>query len=176
MFKKIKWYTPVLVLTLLFALTFATQVTAQAAPPHGFGTGQGREDIPNENDYHTAAWERFFFNYIFTSGTDHRYALGRPTSFNGPVPVDVFTANFRSDAMVSLWPPSYGVFSGFIPTDPTSWFFPQPQNPNFAFNMAWDSPDMLTFFDTLQMGVNSQPNSSSPNNSGQGQFLPPTSI
>jgi len=175
---KIKWYAPLIAVALFATLMFATQVTVQASPPHGFGQGQGREDIPNENDFHTAEWERFFFNYIFTSGPDHRVVLGQPTQFTGFVPVDVFTANFRSDAMVSLWPPSYGIFSGNIPTDPTSWFFTQPLNPNFAFNMAWDCPNTLALFDTLMQGVNAQNNASDPfsTNTGNGQWLPPTSI
>ena len=66
------------------------------------------------------------FNYHFHSGANFRYDLGRPTTFTGNVPLNVFTANIRRDSNVALWPPSYGVFSGFIPTMPTNPLFPQP--------------------------------------------------
>ena len=169
-----KWFAPLIGVAVFIILMMASAVTVMAAPQHGFGTGQGRTDTVNENDYHTAAWERFWFNYHFVSGSDHRFELGRPTQFNGMVPVDVFTANFRSDAQVALRPPRYGIFSGQFHTPPANWFFQQPVNPNFRV-MEWDNPNIDPRFDTLGQGVNS--NSSTGNQGGgNGGFLPPTSI
>jgi len=153
--------------------------TVQAAPQHGFGTGQGRTEAVNENDFHTAAWERFIFNYFFTTGSDHRFELGRPTSFSGFVPVDVLSVNMRRDANVSLWPPSYGIFSGHIPTHPTNRLFPQPVNPHFHQGFMLNDPNILAWFDTLQQGVNFQPTGNPLNmhhNVTTGDFLPPTSV
>jgi len=166
--------------TLLWLLLMlATSVTVYAAPQHGFGTGQGRTDTVNENDFHTAAWDRFSFNYQFTSGSDHRFELGRPTTFNGFVPVDVHTVNIRRDANVSLRPPSYGIFSGHFPTEPSNRFFPQPVNPHFHQPMHMHSPNLDPRFDTLQQGVNAQPIGNPMNmhqNVSGGEFLPSTSI
>lgn len=82
--------TAVIAAALLTAsMMFAAQLSASAAPHHGFGTGQGRTGAVNVNDFHTASWDRFSFNYRFASGFDHRVSLGRPTTFNGFVPADV---------------------------------------------------------------------------------------
>jgi len=175
----INWLAPVVGAFLFVILMLATHATAQAAPPHGFGQGQGRTDTVNENDFHTASWERFSFNYHFVSGPDHRFELGRPTQFNGFVPVDIFTANFRSDAHVSLRPPAYGIFSAHIQTAPVNHLFPQPVNPHFWPMNLWDDPNVDPRFDTLRQGVNA-PQTSSSHTTTQtvdtGGFLPPTSI
>ena len=176
---KFNLIAPFLVIILFTALMFASQVTAQAAPQHGFGAGQGRTDTVNENDFHTAAWDRFSFNYQFISGSDHRFELGRPTTFNGFVPVDVFSVNMRRDANVSLRPPQYGVFSGFIPTEPSNLLFPQPVNPHFHSAFTLNDPNINPAFDTLQIGANAQPIGNPMNmhqNVSTGEFLPPTSV
>ena len=181
--------TPIIVTIAVFLILLAMQtVTAQAAPQHGFGQGQGRTDTINENDYHTAAWDRFFHNYQFTSGSDHRFELGRPTQFNGFVPVDIFSVNMRRDANVSLLPPSYGIFSGVFPTEPASRFFPQPISPHFHQPFMIQSTQLDPRFDTMQQGVNFQPvgnpmnihttGTSATTNAGtdSGGFLPPTTV
>ena len=164
---------------LCFILLTLTSITAYAAPPHGFGTGQGRTDTVNEQDFHTSQWDRFNFNYQFTSGSDHRFELGRPTTFSGFVPVDVFTVNMRRDANVSLRPPGYGIFSAQLPTPPASHLFAQPVNPHFHQPFQLQSPNLNPAFDTLQHGVNAQPLGNPMNfqqNVSTGEFLPPTSI
>ena len=160
----------------IFALLMilSSPITAQAAPQHGFGTNPGRIDTVNENDFHTSQWDRFSFNYRFTSGTDHRFALGRPTTFNGFVPRDISTVNIRRDANVSLRPPQYGIFSGQFQTAPSSHFFTQPVNPHFHQAVILDDPNVNPQFDTLQQGSNAQPIASQ--STGRGGFLPPTSI
>lgn len=159
-------------------LLLSTPTEVYAAPRPHFNQGQGRTGGPNVNDFHTAEWERFSFNYQFTSGSDHRFELGRPTTFNGFVPIDVHTSNFRRDSQVSLRPPRYGVFSGHVPTAPSNNLFPQPLNPNFGHPTHLHSPNLDPRFDTLHQGVNAQPtgNPASTQNTGTGGFLPPTSI
>jgi len=162
-----------------FILLMAASTTVYAAPQHGFGQSLSRQDTVNEQDFHTSQWERFNFNYQFTSGSDHRFELGRPTTFNGFVPVDVFTVNMRRDAQVSLWPPSYGIFSGIIPTTPSNHLFPQPVNPHFHQGFQLQDPNLSPRHDTLQHGVNAQPLGNPMNfqqNVSTGEFLPPTSV
>ena len=167
-----------------FVLILATQVSIQAAPQHSFGAGQGRTATVSENDWHTAEWERFWFNYHFVSGSDHRFELGQPTSFNGAVPFCPFSVNMRRDAQVSFQPPSYGIFSGNFPTPQSNQFFHQPVNPHFHQPNHWQNAMLDPRFDTLQQGVNAQPfgnsmnvqTSTQQNNNNSGGFLPPTSI
>ena len=161
---------PVIAAAIIIVLLFMFQgTTAYAAPLHSPDT---------ENDYHTAAWDRFNFNYQFQSGSDHRFELGRPTGFSGIVPVDVRSVNMRRDANVALRPPQYGVFSGHIPSAPVSRLFPQPVNPNFNQVFVFDNQNLDPRFDTARHGVNAQPigNPINIQNVGAGEFLPPTSI
>ena len=151
-------------------------MTTHGAPPYGFGAGNGRNQPITENDFHTAAWERFIFFYEFISGADHRYELGRPTTWNGTVPADVFTANIRRDRHVSFVPPSYGIFSGYIPTFPRNDLFPQPVHPAFWQFLEWENPNLLSVFDTLFMGVNAPPQGNQSAFGDEGMFLPPTSL
>ena len=179
---------------LLLGLVIAFPATVQAAPQHGFGRNPGRIQPINENDFHTNQWNRFHNNYHFTSGMNYRYDLGRPTTFDGFVPVDVFSVNLRRDANVSLRPPGYGVFSGVFSTEPSNRFFPQPVNPNFHMPIELQNPNVISHFDTLQMGANALINNAGttwgPGNGyttsminhdhvrtlNGGGFLPPTSI
>jgi len=165
--------------TVFMMLTLAAPMVIQAAPQHGFGQGHGRTDTVNVNDYHTSSWKRFEYNYQFQSGSDHRFELGRPTTFSGTVPVNVQTVNFRRDANVSLRPPSYGVFSGHVPTEPSNLLFKQPVNPHFHRPIHRHSENLDPKHDTLQQGVNAQPVGNPMNmqqNVTTGEFLPSTSI
>ena len=165
-----KRFIPVFAAVLVFAMMFATPLTAHAAiPQYGFGTGQGRTDTINVNDFHTAEWDRFTFNYDFVSGMVYRYDLGRPTTFDGFVPVDVYTANVRRDAQVSFRPPSYGVFSAVLPTEPSNLLFPQPVSPAYWRAFELENPNVIPAFDTLS-------HSSTVTAPSAGGFLPPTSI
>ena len=169
----------IIITAILFGVAFASTVTVSAAPQHSFGTGQGRYGTITENDHHTPEWARFSFNYQFTSGSDHRFELGRPTTFNGVMPIDPHSVNMRRDAQVSLVPPSYGIFSGVIATAPANRLFPQPVNPHFHQPNHWHDSNLIPAFDTLQQGVNA-PSLGNPMNvqtsAGDGGFLPPTSI
>ena len=138
--------------------------------------------------------QRFNWSYEFESGMDYRFDLGRPTTFNGTVPQDVMTANVRRDANVSLQPPGPRTGNTIAPTDPSNWAFTQFQpNQNLLhINGFWNpvehqNPNALPFFDTMQHGVNAQPQgnqmgvhtnvqTSGASQGGSGGFLPPTSI
>ena len=161
----------IFMLILLFAIT---PETTQAAPPHGFGQGQGRTGPVLESDYHTAAWERFMFNYHFVSGMDYRFDLGWATFWDGFVPVDVYTVNFRSDAQVSLRPPAYGIFSGNFQTPPSNIFFPTHINPAFYVPFVLGRPSTNPILNPLSRdtATSTQNAHSAPNNG----FLPPTSV
>jgi len=163
---------------LLFMLVLAMHVTVSAAPRHGFGRDPGRIAPININDHHTSQWDRFHQNYHFTSGMDYRFDLGRPTTFDSFVPVDVFSANVRRDANVSLRPPSYGVFSGYVATDPSNRLFPQPVNPRFHQPNQLENPNASPRHDTLRLGVNADPIGNPMNmfNVGEPGALPSTSI
>jgi sortase A len=62
----------------------------------------------------------FAYNYNYSSGADYGSALGKPTSTDALVTQDPMTANVRRNKDAAYYPPGYGVFSGDIPTDPTS--------------------------------------------------------
>lgn len=59
-------------------------------------------------------------NYQFASGADTKSIFGKSTSSDEIVPVNQETTNIRRNKDASYFPPSYGIFSGEIPTDKTS--------------------------------------------------------
>jgi sortase A len=62
----------------------------------------------------------FTYNYSFSSGADYGDALGSPTSTDALVQTDPMSENIRRNKDAAYNPPIYGVFSGNIPTDPSS--------------------------------------------------------
>ena len=156
-------------LATMITILLTVQFTAIAASPQGGFSPADMQNPVNASDIHAPVWERFNYSYHFTSGMNYRYDLGRPTTFDGFVPQNVYTANIRRDAMVSLRPPAYGVFSGFIPTEPVSHFFPQPVNPNHwrpTVSSELENPNVIPRYDTLRLGVNAPSNSNPINNVG----------
>lgn len=61
----------------------------------------------------------FGYNYSFESGVDTKATFGTPTQTD-VTPKDPLSENIRRNKDVTSFPPSYGVFSGDIPTDKTS--------------------------------------------------------
>ena len=163
----------------VFFLLIGVQViTAYAAPQHAFGTGQGRTDVVRENDYHTASWERYVFNYQIISGANQRHDFGRATTLYEIAPAHVLSLNIRRDANVALRPPSYGVFSATLDTAPANHLFAQPVNPHFHQAFIWEDTSLSPRFDTTGQGINAPilGNQSNMFNVSQGYgFLPPTS-
>ena len=58
--------------------------------------------------------------YKFESGADSKSTFGKSTSSDEIVPINQETTNIRRNKDASYFPPSYGIFSGEIPTDKTS--------------------------------------------------------
>jgi sortase A len=59
-------------------------------------------------------------DYSFGSGSDTLSGFGTSTSYDEPIVPDPMSENTRRNKDAAYFPPSYGVFSGDIPTDPTS--------------------------------------------------------
>lgn len=62
----------------------------------------------------------FANNYNFSSGSDYSDTLGKSTSTDALVQTDPMNENVRRNKDAAYTPPTYGVFSGDIPTNPTS--------------------------------------------------------
>lgn len=60
------------------------------------------------------------YNYSFESGVDYAETLGKSTSTDNIVSPDPSAENVRRNKDAAYSPPSYGIFSGDIPTDPSS--------------------------------------------------------
>jgi len=116
--KKIK---RLLVLMLIVTCIVSSNSGIVTVHANSHGAGQGRTDTVNESDYHTSNWHRFSYNYEFTSGPDASTTFGVPTQTTqqGSNPLQ---DNVRRNKDVAFLPPSYGVFSGDIPTNPSSLF------------------------------------------------------
>jgi sortase A len=59
-------------------------------------------------------------DYNFTSGNDTWSGFGNSTSTDAPVIPDPMSTNTRRNKDAAFFPPPYGVFSGEIPTSPSS--------------------------------------------------------
>jgi LPXTG-site transpeptidase (sortase) family protein len=156
---------------LVFALLLMP-VTA-FAQTHGFGAGQGRTDIPNNNDYFTDVWTRFFFNYLFHTGQDYREVFGNPTSTD-IMPRNPDMDNIRRNKDAALMPPPFGMFSGEFPTDRSNIYItPDPQVYAWATSVLLNLPT----YDTMGMGINGIQSGNNANGAGMGGgMLPSTSI
>lgn len=62
----------------------------------------------------------FAADYEFASGADTSATFGKSTGYDEPVPVYPENENIRRNKDAAYNPPPYGVFSGDIPTDPSS--------------------------------------------------------
>jgi sortase A len=67
-----------------------------------------------------AATPAFAADYSFESGGSAMGGFGRATSTDEPVTPDPMSENIRRNKDAALLPPPYGVFSGDIPTEPSS--------------------------------------------------------
>jgi sortase A len=68
----------------------------------------------------TTAIPAFAADYSFASGNDTLGGFGGSTSADTPVTPDPMNGNTRRNKDAAYSPPPYGVFSGDIPTDPSS--------------------------------------------------------
>ena len=70
------------------------------------------------------AMPAFAYQYGFESGAGTLSGFGKPTSNDDPVSIDPMSQNTRRNKDAAYFPPGYGVFSGDIPTGPSSLFHP----------------------------------------------------
>jgi sortase A len=61
-----------------------------------------------------------YYNYEFGSGPDSRETFGKATSTDEPISTDPMSENVRRNKDAAYNPPPYGIFSGDIPTGPSS--------------------------------------------------------
>jgi len=174
------------VLILTTAMT-TTPVLADNSNPHqtnGFANSNGRPDTVNINDHSTSVWNRFSYNYRFSSGADHRHIFGTPTHVSERMMMsrlNIMPQNIRSDRNVSAAPLPYGIFSAIIDTYNANPFFATWVNDNGGLSFVLDNPGVLAEFDTLGLGINNQdwlnPNPMNIQNfNGNGGFMSPTSV
>jgi len=110
----------------------------------------------------------FAYNYNFSSGADYGDALGKSTSTDALVQTDPMSENVRRNKDAAYYPPSYGVFSGDIPTDPTSLYH---DNSAPYSGYSGNTSTGVSYSDTGTGG------SVSPmTGSDYGGMLPPTSV
>jgi hypothetical protein len=64
-------------------------------------------------------WDLFQYNYEFNSGPDTKSTFGNPTMTDVPGS-NPLNDNIRRNKDVAYLPPSYGIFSGELPTNPSS--------------------------------------------------------
>lgn len=73
-------------------------------------------------------------DYSFGSGSDTVDGFGKSTAYDEPVNPDPMTENTRRNKDAALTPPPYGIFSGDIPTDPSSPYHDNLPESGFAPN------------------------------------------
>jgi sortase A len=73
-------------------------------------------------------------NYSFSSGADTAAEFGHATPYDDPVTPDPMRENIRRNKDAALLPPPYGVFSGDIPTEPSSPYHDNSRESGFAFS------------------------------------------
>jgi len=132
----------------------------------------GRPNAINLNDFHTDIWDRFVFNYTFTSGPDFRHVLGSPTYVSASqVRRDPAGMNVRRDKNVAYTPLPYGIFSAIVDTYISNPYFASWVNEQGGLPFVLENPHRIPYFDTLMLGINMFNISQE-----QESFLPPTSI
>lgn len=130
--------------------------TSVLAAYNSQGVGQGRDDVININDYSTNNWDRFEYNYQFESGPDTKESFGVPTQTDA-VPKTPQLDNVRRNKDASHFPPSYGVFSGEIPTDQTSPYHNN-EAPDYVRNVSNSSSSIDSYYNLPEVqasGLNS---------------------
>ena len=113
------------------------------------------------------------YNYNFSSGADYGDALGKPTSTDNLVSPDPMTENVRRNKDAAYFPPPYGVFSGNIPTDPSSLYHDNsPPHSGYTGNPSPSAYSANTASDIDSAGGSVSPNTGT----DYGGLLPPTTV
>ncbi|MDR1693196.1 MAG: class D sortase [Oscillospiraceae bacterium] len=110
------------------------------------------------------AMPAFAADYDFGSGPDTADTFGKPTGYDAEVTPNPMSTNTRRNKDAAYFPPPYGVFSGDIPTDPTSLY--HDNTPQYAGYTGNPSADLDTSYNggVSDVGVG-----------GYGGMLPSTS-
>jgi sortase A len=88
------------------------------------------------------------YNYDFSTGEDTLPGFGKSTSNDDPVSSDPMTENTRRNKDAALLPPPYGVFSGDIPTGPSSPYHDNtPANAGHGYNATGTSGSFNSYED-----------------------------
>lgn len=120
---------------------------------NGQGSVPSRTDTVNVNDYSTDNWMRFTFNYGFESGPDTKDTFGVPTQTDAAA-YNPELENVRRNKDAAFLPPSYGVFSGEIPTNPSSLYHSNVK-PDYAGNITNYSNTINSYGGTLSSSASS---------------------
>lgn len=136
-------------ITLSVLLSFLNLSCVFAA--NGQGSVSSRTDTVNINDYSTDNWDRFEFNYEFESGPETKETFGVPTQTD-TVAKNPQLDNMRRNKDAAFLPPSYGIFSGEIPTDASSAYH-ENTKPEYAVNATNKSSAINSFGGTLQSSM-----------------------
>ena len=116
----------------------------------------------------------FAYNYNFSSGADYGDALGRPTSTDALVQTDPMTENTRRNKDAAYNPPPYGVFSGDIPTDPSSPY--HDNSPPYSGSTGNSSMSVSYSDNTPAVNGGSVSPMTGASGADYGGMLPPTTI
>ena len=116
------------------------------------------------------------FNYSFSSGADYGGLFAKSTSTDALVQTDPMSENVRRNKDTAYNPPPYGMFSGDIPTDPSS---PYHSNPPPSSGISSGSSGSVSHSSmpasggNISMSVNGTTEAAS---SDLGGMLPSTSV
>ncbi len=110
------------------------------------------------NDYNTDSWDRFTYNYEFSTGVDYGEALGKATTTD--IVVEPAIQNVRVNKDYAYAPTAYGFFSGEFATSLL--------NPYFTIPSSAGVTNTTNYADTTY--------TTSQNTSGTGGFLNSTSV
>jgi len=132
---------------LLAALIISNFGTVNVLAANGQGSVSSRTDTVNVNDYSTDNWDRFEYNYQFESGSETNEDFGIPTQTDAAAR-NTELENIRRNKDASYLPPSYGVFSGEIPTEQSSPYHSNVK-PDYAANVTYSSSSTGSYAGSL---------------------------
>jgi len=110
----------------------------------------------------------FAYNYTFSSGADSKTIFDKSTQTDEITAQDPLSENIRRNKDTAYNPPTYGIFSGDIPTDPSSLYHTQDKS-----NAVATSSQSVTYSSYLSDNIADLPPIS---NISSEDILPSTSV
>jgi len=132
---------------ILFTAMSLNILSVQAFAANSHGSGIGCMGSLTPNDYHVDNWNRFEYNYEFDSGPVTTETFGVPTTTD-VIPRNKDLENVRRNKDAALIPPSYGVFSGNIPTAPSSLYHDN-TTPDYAVVSTFNAALSDTYYSAI---------------------------